>query len=205
MNITSNYIIADGKFHSNILKLKGFDSDRIIYSNYKKKLDEDVKILKTHSRAFLVFFEGSLISSHFVSNSNMIEISNKFMNEQNYKCIIKPHPADRNQYNNLPSEMFEVINRNECLDEILQKYKPEFAFIGDSSVYVDLLSKGIKSFQVLSEGSLSIISDDLDIIEGYSDFLNKIIKWRSKSEYEKEDHFNSQILFYHGEKDNLSE
>lgn len=202
MNINSDYIVSDGKFHFNQLRMQGFDKEKIIFSNYKQLIENKYTLIEERSNLCLLFFESPLLKSYNLSKSLMLEIAKILKKDKNYRCLIRPHPTDLNPRNLKILDGIEIADSKINLDDLVQIYKPEFAIIGDSSIYVDLLVRKIKAFQIISQGVVSIIRNEFDIAENYRDLNQKLGFWRVLDLSTKNEHFEKELNYFHGEKDN---
>lgn len=208
LNISSNYIVVDGLFHHNTILKNNLIHEKIYFSNYRQKNQRfnNPLFVNNHSipyKIFFIFIEAPISNTYIDHLFSLLQISNEFTVKSNYKFIIKLHPSDslKNFEKFLTSSNNCILISEENIDSLLQSYNPDFAIIANSSIYVDLLVRKIKPFQIPLKFNNSIVVSKIDTISNSEDLIDKLQKWNKLSTSKRLTHLNNELELFQGSKD----
>lgn len=192
LNFTSDYIIVTSEYSKKQFMYGGVKEEAIAVLGSWRKI-EDYK--ESSNKLFTVFLDCPTFEGAIECNKRIIKLSEilSYQLEMNY--VIKLHPQDSpDHYADVQLKKGIFLEKGRLIHDAL--IETEFAILHMSGVYLDIMSKGVKSFCLITGMYFPLVMNDLDKFSSLDELEAKIQIWRQKDFNSKRDYIKELTNYY---------
>ncbi len=194
-NFTSDFFLAKGYFTKKQFINAGRNADGIIVVGDMMKKDP-LSWRFNKNKIFGVFLDTPAYTFAKRTNMKLLKIADEIASDLGYRYIVKLHPTDCFQnYSELTLRYcINKFDKRAFLSDLFSMI--DFGIMHASSIYVDLISNGLRAFQMKTDIYYPVVDEPNDIFEDLDDIRDKIRDWDEMSDKKKKDYLMDEKKKY---------
>lgn len=158
-NFTADRILVHSQYQKHLAMGEGIPENRIIVAGIHKFINTELEQRRVSYGQFGVVLSGTIPGLDDI-NPNLINIANAFAEDHNYQYIIKLHPSnnEENYFSLYHDRCYNgTADKGESIIEFVKKI--DFAIVGITSCFFELVYMGIPVFRLYDPGKVDIYED----------------------------------------------